>query len=1054
MRKILLHLSVFIAVVIFFGYLGYKLLPRGYIKHIDVTEPVSIDSLNQRYIYSYSNDIGDSLAEKQRIPLFFIIYTIFVVSTLPATGYIKIKIVLLFAFSLIAYTVTTVKLLGFINKNKNGNYKKYLIPATLGGLYYITNYWFTNRIMHFGLFFSTVTVPIIFYLLYTFLYSQKIYYKKIVLLALLLAVFTATPHTILFEALIGITLLATFTVNKNYSLKNKVTKITALTIFVGLFMLANAYWLLPFATSKTIPDAVPSKTMLELLSEKTTLKNVLRLNGYWFVQDEDDYYQTIIGPTALYKNFVAYVPFAVILLIGVFYKKRRNFTIPLIVLFLVSLVFATSTKITNELFFWIMFNSPFKTIGWAFREPDKFGLLPSFIYALGLSFVFSNKTSNLLKSLSILLYILIITSNMGFLELTLNRYYNPQNIPSEFFTVNEILKEDPQDFNVVWYPGIERTTWSNTKGVKYFFTKMISAKPSITTRSDVSNYIEYIFDKENIYSIDLSDALGRVGVKYLIIRDDNLDETNENVNEMLVGQKGLVKIHENSILTVYKNIGFEDLSNVYKQRLMTNNGLAVLKTKNDLKNTLVDYTDKPSHMDSIATTYDIKRNNTNDALLYKYQDRFIYPYEYATIKENGNLGNWTLGSLENITHAEVQFFFNNLGLDIDQFDFGNGIVIARDGWQKNSKFSFPEPRIIPYFSRYENVNFNGHTLKYAPLSENYKYHWNTIRSDKFYAKDMTAIGIKLDSHIDEKLTPHFKLTTYDKNRRVLDITFFYPNSKGEIDQIAKVGKQAYLADFSIWTLSTNYSYKYSLSNVKISDMSSNVKPVEFKFKNPNPCTSQACYAFVRVLRSNLGGKIQIDIDDNHLELDTRNNEIANRSEYYEWVSLGKVTDLSNTLSIKLINLSGFNSINAILLLNESEYMNYIKNMESPLPDEALTNTNQPFTTTKQITPDRYEVTISNSDGKNGILSFAKPFSENWVMNGKPAKVTNGNTNGWELSTVENGTYYIEYAPQRNFILGGKISIISAGILLIFYLIPGRGSKSQGKSFSARSSSLV
>ena len=60
--------SVFVSIILF---------KPGYIYFRDVTEGLDVSKLYERYIYTYSNDKGEALEEKARVPIFYFLNSIF-----------------------------------------------------------------------------------------------------------------------------------------------------------------------------------------------------------------------------------------------------------------------------------------------------------------------------------------------------------------------------------------------------------------------------------------------------------------------------------------------------------------------------------------------------------------------------------------------------------------------------------------------------------------------------------------------------------------------------------------------------------------------------------------------------------------------------------------------------------------------------------------------------------------------------------------------------------------------------------------------------------------
>ncbi len=1047
--KSLLHtlLSITPFVVILFLLLKTFNHP-GYIKYIDVTDPLNVVKLYQRYIYTYSNDIGEAIAEKQRIPLFYLIFVVFKLTTLGGEWYIKIKMLLLYALSFLTCAIVNYKFIKFAFAQNGSKDNKHILPISLlGAVFYVSSFWFTNRIMHFGLFFSTLTAPITFYLTHSFLYSEKFRPQQMLLLLLLSTIFSATPHSVLFIFVIVTTLLLVYTAFERSSLRDKVAKIGGVIAFFILYIPVNFLWLYPYIKAAPFPDAIPGESIVTSLSVNATLLNTIKLNGYWMSKP----------PALMGINFISFLPFFITILCVAFNFKKRMISIPLSVLLVTSIFLASFENYNKEFLFWVMFKSPIKSFGWVLREPDKFGLILSYIYAVGMSIlaykILQLKTSKLLYSAYLILVLGIISLNIYFLSDTLNKYYVPQEIPKSFFNVNKILEDDKDIFNVVWYPNVKRPTWSTTDDIRHQFVNMTSSKPTVTTRSDVINYLDFVFNPLYIESVYTAQALNNLGVKYLIVRKDSESTNYIDLERTLDKKVGLQKIYFDNVLVMYKNTHFSGIANAYSNRLLTDKGNGVLWER-DLENKLfIDFTDKPSDINNIETYYETGGNNL-DILLDNYSNRFIYPFSYAKDKETGKPGHWTFGSLENLTHAEVDFAFLNMGFYIRQFDYGRGFVMAREGFMKANTLVSGKPLNVVFY-KHPNVLLRNKTLTYTSLSSDFKYIWNTIRSDIVNVDTTRAIEVKLKSDIQNDLTPHFKLTFYDSGMSEISVIPMYADDRGWLDYIAKVPSSSKFFDFSVWSLSTNKEYNYSVKNLDVEDISDNVRPVELMFKHQNTCEESECVIIARILKNTRGGDVGIEIDNNKFNINTKLDGLANNNDRFEWVTLGTAKNLRKTPTFKFTNYSGFNAINVMALLKPEEYASLNLRMSvsenkrklGVLPDKPNVQIS-----TQEINPTKYEINVTASnDLQPTVLTFAKPFSKDWTLNGKRASVINGYINGWYMNDLKSGTYIIQHEPQLFFEKGIVISILSFVIVLGAYVAvsvievkkSGRISKSQG-----------
>src|SRR3989344_3712844 len=252
------------------------ILKPGYIIYTDVTEGLDVSKLNERYTYTYNKDYGEVLAEKARIPLFFSIWTIYKTAGLGDEYFVKIKILFTLLITAISFALSIKILNNHIKELRIVPKHAMLLSASLGALIYLINPWSANRITHFLLFMSSATVPLFFSLFYDFLYSEKIKLQNILYLALISSIFTATPHSALFEALIVFCTLFVFIITKSKEKSVVIERVKYVPLLLALSLLFNLYWILPFLSTLSTPDRVESTSLVNLLARFANLNNSIR----------------------------------------------------------------------------------------------------------------------------------------------------------------------------------------------------------------------------------------------------------------------------------------------------------------------------------------------------------------------------------------------------------------------------------------------------------------------------------------------------------------------------------------------------------------------------------------------------------------------------------------------------------------------------------------------------------------------------------------------------------------------------------------------------------
>ena len=1060
MKKHLPYAIVSIVLVVFFSIIGYIVFQPGYIYHTDVTDSFYVTDLPDKYLLTYNDSTGDSLAEKSRIPIFYFTYTVFKGLSfigLDDSYYVKTKIYLLVAFTLVSFVYFIQKFLQFIAKNSNieGDWSSekskenteriILFSSIIGAFYYVLNFWFTNRIMHFGLFFTTVTVPGFFYFLYTFLFDSSTNVKKLVYLVIFAMVFTGTPHTILFQAVLTAIIFATFLINKNFTAKQKLFKFVCIIGFWVLYTIANSYWILPYLNSYSAPDAVLSETIINLIGKYAGVENSIRLMGYWLT-DPSAYF---VGPFKPLQNLLALLPPIMITgIIAFLFKRQRGLSVLLAFMAVTGVLLSTSGAFTNSIYFYLMFRSPVKNFGWLFREYDKFGLLIAFTYSLGFSLAFYliYKYQKKLLMVFIPLIAIVLLSNSGFFYSTLIKKYTPEKIPDDFFKVVEILKTDKEPANTLWYPGASKPFWASNEEVRFVFTNLISPIPTITTRSDMINYAEYLFKNENINAVNLGEALDLVGVKYLVLRNDELIFNSIRLSEALSGQSSMKLVYQGETLTIYENRDFTGLVKFYGQSIVTNTGLGILKDKNIPfaihGRTFYNFTDKPSLFTAQNNLNYIKDYQYIDIAINEYENKFIYPFDYSTKKEDGIPGYWKIGSLENLNHAETDFFLSNLGFQIEQFDYGHGIVISREGLQKISDRDLFDKEYDITFSQHQNMTKKDSSWYYTSKPEDFIYYWNIVRSDTFDVENVKALEVRMRGNIDDDFIPHFKIYTYDKDYKLLGTSFLYLDFKNNVSSVIKIPKDAKFADFSVWTISTSgSSYNYDLRNLSIKDISNNVKPSELSFDTRSRCEGD-CKLYARVLKSNLGKEISVRVNGQEFLINSEEPGIVEGENVFypdarfKWLEVSDIKlDPVNKVNMRIINNEGFNSINAFVFLSTEEVSKLnskITEIEGDFPAYSPLY-QRPYISIKEINPTKYEVKIEGSRNQKGVIAFAKPYSKNWKLIGSRSEsdIVNGYIPGWQIENLKDGTYIIEHNPQKYFAYGSIVSIMILAELIIY-----------------------
>ena len=907
------------------------------------------------------------------------------------------------------------------NKDRNNNVV--FLASVMSGLYYITNYWATNRIVHFHLFFSTATVPITFALMYKYLFTDKGSFNHLLYLTLLLAVFTPTPHTVIFELVIIGVMAVVYLIYPNRSVR----KVFELGIFAILYIAINSYWLFPFLLLKSAPDAVPSVDIVATLNKNNQLLNAIRLMGYWLVETKDYFFGN--GIVVIIQNVLAFAPLA--LLLGYFISARKKkLTAAMIAVFVVGIILASTTPVSNAIYTYLMFISPIKSIGWVFREYEKFGLLIAFLYSLGMGLLITETAHKKKFGVPILIVSgVILAMQLFYFDKTVRTLYAPANVPNSYFSANQLLKDDQAQANVAWYPGGTQPSWLNHKEVRYYFTNMISQKPSITIRSDLIYLLEYILSPNNVNDVNVGKILNMLGVKYLIIRNDDVAVPKEEIqalNQSLLKQPGMERVFSDETLTMYKNKLFNGLSKIYTQKLVSNAGMATLKKLDELNldtnTTLIDFTDSPSDSLQLPKAFYLENNQVIDTNINSYRAEMTFPAQDVPYVENGRADRWRKASLKNLNHAEFTFFFKRLGININQFDYDKGIVSARDGWEAVNK-SKTGSRYKVTFSKHQNIELTDKDLIYKKRTGDNSGEWNIVQSDPLSTNGSTIISLHFKSNLPTNLQPHYKLASYDAQGDLQRISFIYADENNAVDQIVNLPNRAATFDFSIWALSQkDRSYNYALKDFRVTDETGNAKPISLTFMAKSNC-AQNCKVLARVLKSSRGGKLGFRVNDQYTEITTKDES----GDSFVWQPLNIDADVNKNAKVTLLNVDGFNSVNAVAILNQEEFATLLYSPTAGTVPKIQQNNIK----TEQINPTEYLITAGTA-GRSFVLGFAKPYSPGWVLGGEKAQLANGFVNGWPV-TEPAAQLKVNFEAQKYFYYGIVVSGFGLALTLALLL---------------------
>ena len=1035
---------------------------HGHIVFIDLTEGINLSDAYNRIFYSYANNLGEAIAEKQRVVPFTNMWVFYKILNLSEENFVPFRILFGYYLSIVGF----VFLLSSLNLRSIKNKGHFLFGAAfIATAFYLYNPWMTNRILHNFLYFSTFTVTVHIALLYKCLFdksltSKKTFYILMVLNGLLLGTFMGTPHTALLILISSLPLIVIALIQKTFLR----TLIYSLVVpLIGV--VSGLYWLLPFVLYKPIPDRVESTTILDLLSQKASVFNVLKLQGYWWDRILPGYFPDFLKEIPGGENLfdILYLIPLLFLASAIFYFRKSKIAYYISIIFIVGLFLSSYTSYSKNVYEFLMFQNYYTSIvGWLFREIEKFSYLIALVYSLSIFLVLNIKSKKSLRAFyvfAIILTVLNIYYLIGYTQKNLRKVV----VPNDYSEVNNLLLKDSSQYNIAYYPQVQFLKWAPNIDSANYVSNLSSDKPALPNvegDSYTKYFINTLLEPQMLNQIDVGEALNIMGIKYLIIRNDSrgkdLEETLYDLNK----QASLSKIWEGHYLTVYENHAFNGLLEIKNEKLVTNMGLNFLETFNisgeKLSDYLIEYSDFPLFNESFNendhTSYLLDDEGFMDLAMSKFSSDFVYPSDYIQ-GTNPNAG-WAIVSLSNKTHAENDLYFNNFDITNRQSNYGKEVILSLGGLSFN-KNSTEQPRVIydafifPQADSFQVTKESEDRIEVKFLGEEKDYIWNIFRSGKVDITKINAIGFEGKFEGGEYLEPHIKFYYYDSSFNYLGNQVFYPQGN-EFSGVFKAPRGANYIDFSLWVRGKNAGkVDYTFKNLKFYDVGTNYSFPEINFELENRNCENNCVLYARILEStNYPSNLEIVVNENN-RASINNTRINSK---YKWIRIMDL-DAEDKYNIIIRNLEGFNSVASIAIVDENRVISELNNYKDYLESDRFSKEffdggkvlykagqNRSLETQRRLekyvvsSPVQYGFQIASSD-VNDFLVFKKPYKPGWELrcDGKTFNSMNVFSIGWKIDLNSNQCEIL-YTPQSLFELGVYISFVAGFMAFISVVV--------------------
>jgi len=553
----------------------------------DLSTPISMDNfLSERYPLWTSLSISsrthiESLAGYVIIYSFGVLFNLHIMTLREIVWFLS-KFFQGFSMFVLSYMI--------LKKNFGEEHKDYyFLGSIISALLYMINSYVGTNITHESTQISYAFTPILFLLfIKTF---EKRSFRYLVLTSLLWMIFTVYHNWILYSFII---LFLSFLYNIVFNIQKArpfhflshfLNSFLVLLIFCIFYFLFSAYWLFPtLILGHFKPGYDVTIENLKHWSEQFGPMMDVLLNfdaaARWRLYDNPPiFFQHIWISTLLIfmQAFIIFFAYTAILLMP---KNKDVYFFTLSAILFSLLRRGTNTPLLGLFYQWLCLDAPFHEMyNLSFRIPGRFLELSTFFITILVGFTtvnlmvrFSKIRGKKARSiLSILLINLVVLSIMfpswPLLTGDFNGMVKPTKIPSEFYIVNEWLKNQTGSFKVFWIPSyFTDTSWSPE--VIKWFDFLSSSKPTYgvfrqARARKIDKYFEYIGRGYRKWSLTQKNNTNRLGqfliplnVKYLIFHDDipRYRDQNKLALTILNSQKDLKLVFKQGFIYVYENL--------------------------------------------------------------------------------------------------------------------------------------------------------------------------------------------------------------------------------------------------------------------------------------------------------------------------------------------------------------------------------------------------------------------------------------------------------------------------------------------------------------------
>jgi hypothetical protein len=520
LRKIKgLHFIVIILlnVVLWSGILSVN---NGITIQRDFNFPISNDNFMKSY-YPLWNDISSqpNIERLSRLVI-YLPYLVLAQVGLEVSIILKILIISTFTFLSLAMFLFCRSLLQHFKIEVKG-YSWISVGCAFIFAYSPVSLYFAQSI---SLLVSLASLPLLLYFILTRINS--VYFPLLATAALLLSL--AHPFNMIMNIIIGTIFLLLVRMSRK-DLRLIVVK-TTLTFLS--FIVVFSWFLIPYLSNPASSIQLGREAHLSLsvflhVSDNDPTKIILL--------ERDQFTYTNTEPPDPFRRTLHYASLAALVGIGfsIVFIKRPDWKMHrILLLFSAGFIICTLLSLganspLGDLYYAFVSES---SAGWIFRSPLKFQMYQLFfiasLFTLSIASLAEKLRKHNLTSVAGITIVFIFVGSSAYGIYDANTFtFKPIELPSEYFEINDILRDRQTDFKVLYYPLYSElpTTWSQGHHIAPF-----EAKSSAVPTYEI--FYNYNYVRETLYSYPyfraimstsgFYDFLASVGIKYIVFHSD------------------------------------------------------------------------------------------------------------------------------------------------------------------------------------------------------------------------------------------------------------------------------------------------------------------------------------------------------------------------------------------------------------------------------------------------------------------------------------------------------------------------------------------------------